>query len=92
MATIKYKGKDKEIKIDNKSLMAFELAGGSLGSFEESPISNSVKLICACLGLKGDPLDHANDLPPLQELSQQIAIAMEESGLSGEQESKKSNG
>ena len=93
MATINYKGESKEIKINNRALMAFELAGGKLSEFEANPVSNSIKLACACLGLKGDPLDHANDLPPLTELSESITQAMNESGLAGETPpTKKQNG
>jgi hypothetical protein len=89
MATIKYKGESKEIKITNRALMAFELAGGKLSDFENNPVSNSIKLACACLGIEGDALEHADDLPSLKEISDSISDALKESGLEGEQDPKK---
>jgi hypothetical protein len=83
MATIKYKGKETEIKIDNRAMMKFEMNGGSLSDFESKPVSCAVTLACACLDLDGDPLDHANDLPPLTEIAESVKEAMEESGLNG---------
>lgn len=93
MAKITYKGEEREIKITNKSMMSFEMAGGKLSEFEENPVSNSIKLVCACLGLKGDPLNYADDFPPLVELSECIRQAMDESGMTGEElEPKNDNG
>lgn len=94
MATIKYKGEDTEIVIDNRTMMRFELNGGSLTDFETKPVSCSITLACASLGLEGDPLDHANDLPPIAEIAEAVKLAMEESGLNNQQElnSKKGNG
>ena len=97
MATIKYKGKEKEIKIDNRAMMKFELDGGSMSDFETHPISASIRLACACLNLEGDPLDHANHLPPLKELPEVMQQAIQESGFldveeGSEQDSKKGNG
>tara|TARA_B100002019_G_scaffold289988_2_gene306742 strand:+ start:313 stop:594 length:282 start_codon:yes stop_codon:yes gene_type:complete len=83
MAKILYKGEEREIKIDNKSMMRFEMNGGSLSDFESKPVSCAVNLACACLDLEGDPLDHANDLPPLSDIAEAVKSAMEESGLNG---------
>ena len=87
MASITYKQEEVEVKITNKVLMKFELGGNSMSDFETKPVSASITLACCCLGLDGDPLDHADDLPPLNELAEQIRVIMEESGL-GEQTKK----
>jgi|TARA_R100000482_G_C5132509_1_gene153149 hypothetical protein len=96
MAKIKYKGKKVEAKIDNRAMMKFELNGGTIGQFETQPITASINLACACLGLEGDPLDHANDLPNLNELPAIMRDIIEESGLNKtedeEVDSKKENG
>ena len=92
MAKIKYKGEEKNIVVDNKAIMLFEINGGSIAEFDSKPIARSISLACACLGLKGDPLDHANDLPPMAELAESIKEAMAESGLTGETSEKKDNG
>ena len=81
MAKIKYKGKEVEAKIDNRAMMKFELNGGTIAQFETQPISASINLACACLGLDGDPLDHANHLPPLNELPNVMKKIIDESGL-----------
>lgn len=92
MAEITYKGKKVEVSVDNRTIMQFEMNGGNLSDFESKPISSSISLACACLGLSGDPLDHANDLLPMTELAEEIKVAMEESGLQGEQSEKKGDG
>lgn len=98
MAKIKYKGKQVEAKIDNRAMMKFELNGGSIGQFETQPITASINLACACLGLEGDPLEHANDLPPIKELPAIMKVIIDESGLNkteedeGEVDEKKENG
>ena len=81
MAKIQHKGEEKEIKIDNRTLLAFEMRGGSFSSFEAQPVLQSMLLACAALDLKGDPLDHANDLPALNELSEVMQEALAESGF-----------
>lgn len=88
MATITYKGKEKEIKIDNRAIMQFEMMGGNLASFEKQPVSSAIMLACAALGLKGDPLDHANHLPAMSLLPAVIQEAMKESGLNESAEGK----
>ena len=80
MANIRYKGKDVELKLSNKTMMKFEMNGGSFAKYEAEPVSQSVKLVCAALGLEGDPLDHADDLPPLAELAEVMKEALDESG------------
>ena len=97
MAKIKYKGKEKEIELDNRAMMKFELDGGAMSDFETHPIYASIRLACACLNLEGDPLDHANYLPPLKELPIVMQQAIEESGFidkeeESESERKKENG
>jgi len=59
-----------------------------LQEFETHPISSSIKLACACLNLIGDPLDHANHLPPLKELPEIMQKAIEESGFLDDSETK----
>ena len=85
MAKLKYKGKETDIVIDNRTLLAFELAGGSFSDFDDKPISASIKLACCALKLEGDPLDHANDLPNLNTLSTVMRKAIEESGFGDEE-------
>ena len=80
MATIRYKGKDVELKLSNRTLMKYEMNGGSFAKYEEEPVSQSVKLVCAALDLDGDPLDHADDLPPLTELAEVMKEALDDSG------------
>ena len=92
MATIKYKGKDKDIKITNRVMMAFEMSGGKLTEFETNPVTSAIKLACASLGLKGDPLDHADDFGSLAEISESIKDAMNESGLGEEIDEKNVDG
>jgi len=92
MAKITYKGEEKDIKVDNKAIMLFEINGGNISDFDSKPIASSISLACACLGLTGDPLEHANDLPPMAELAESIKEAMAGSGLSGETSEKKGNG
>lgn len=92
MAKINYKGKEVDIALTNRSLMQFEMSGGNLNGFESQPISSSILLACACLKLDGDPLDHADDLPPLAELAEAMKVVVEESGLTGEIEEKNEDG
>ena len=98
MAKIKYDGKLVSIKLDNRAMMKFELEGGSISDFESHPISASIRLACACLNLSGDPLEHANLLPPLKELPLVMQKVIAESGFldveeeKDEEETKKANG
>tara|TARA_B100002019_G_scaffold111531_1_gene95948 strand:- start:10817 stop:11095 length:279 start_codon:yes stop_codon:yes gene_type:complete len=92
MATITYKGEKKEVTVDNRAIMQFEMNGGNISEFDKKPISSAVSLACACLGLTGDPLEHANDLLPMAELAEEIKVCMEQSGLSGDDDPKKENG
>lgn len=84
MAKIKYKGKDQDIKITNRVMMSFELSGGKLTEFETNPVTSAIKLACACLNLKGDPLEHADNFGSLADISNSIKDAMDESGLGEE--------
>lgn len=81
MASVMYKGEEKELKIDNRALLAFEMNGGKFTDFDSSPIKASMLMACAALNLKGDPLDHANHLPPLSKLADVMKQALEESGF-----------
>lgn len=92
MATIKYKDEEKEITIDNRAIMSFEMMGGSLANFEAQPVTSSIMLACAALGLKGEPIEHANDLPPMKELPAIIQQAMNESGLGNGKAGKRKGG
>jgi hypothetical protein len=82
-ATIKHAGELKQLKFGNAALMRFERLGGDLSKFGEQPFTQAVSLVCAALALPGDPLDHADDLPPLTELIAVVKIALENSGLTG---------
>lgn len=84
MATITYKGEEREISINNRALMKYEMMGGSFSKFEVNPVSESVKLCCAALDLPGDPIDHANDLPSIQDLAEIMKDALSSSGYAGE--------
>ena len=92
MATIKYKGEQRDIKITNKVMMSFELSGGKLTDFETNPVTSAIKLACAGLGLKGDPLDHADDFGSLTDISESIKDAMNESGIGEEMDEKNVDG
>lgn len=82
MAKITYKGEQVDLKITNKTMMKFEMAGGSFSDFSSAPISQSIKFVCAALGLEGDPCDHADDFGKISDVSEAIKNALEESGFS----------
>ena len=85
--TILYKGEERILpKIGNSVLMRFEQQGGRLAKFEEQPLTTAVTLIACALGLPGDPLDHADDLPPFTELAAIVKDALESSGLTNTDE------
>jgi hypothetical protein len=84
MATIKYKGEDVSLKITNKTMMRFEISGGSFSDFSKSPISQSIKFVCSALDLKGDPIDHADDFGSMKEIADAIKDSLEESGFSAD--------
>ena len=86
MAKITYKGEQVDLKITNKTMMKFEMAGGSFSDFSSAPISQSIKFVCAALGLEGDPCDHADDFGKMTDISEAIKTALEESGFSASEE------
>lgn len=86
MAKIQYNGEEKDFTINNGVLMRFESLGGSLSLFKDQPVSQSIKLACASLELQGDPLDHANLLPPATKLAPLMKDALVESGFIEEDE------
>lgn len=86
MAKITYKGEQVDLKITNKTMMKFEMAGGSFSDFSSAPISQSIKFVCAALGLEGDPCDHADDFGKMTDISEAIKTALEESGFSSSEE------
>lgn len=85
MAKVLYKGEEKELKIDNRCLMNFEMAGGNLNDFQAKPFSTTIILTCCALGLDNDFAEHANHLPALNELTESLKQAMAESGFTGEE-------
>jgi len=91
--TILYKGQERLLpKISNKVLMRFEREGGTLAKFEEQPLTTAVTLIACALGLPGDPLDHADDLPPFTDLAVIVKDALESSGLTAVDEPGETDG
>ena len=83
MATIRYRGEDRELRIGNAALMRYEQAGGDLQRLIDgkAPVTEAVTLVCSALGLPGDPVDHADDLPPLTALVEAVKVALDEAGL-----------
>lgn len=85
---IAYKGESRELKIGNAAMMRFSRLGGSFEKLESDPVEQAITLACAALGLTGDPIDHADDFPPLAQLADPIKQAMErysgDSALPGE--------
>lgn len=86
MAKIRYKGKEVELVLNNRAMMKYEQLGGSFQKYDEQPVTQSVKLCCAALGLDGNPEDHADDLPPLQKLAEVMQEALSEGGYTGDEE------
>ena len=85
--TIAYKGDLRTVPtIGNKVLMQFERQGGRLSELEQLPVTTAVTLICCALGLPGDPIDHADDLPSLKVIAQTVKAALEASGLTGDED------
>lgn len=84
MAKVTYKGEERELKIDNRCLMNFEMAGGNLKDFESKPFSTTIILTCCALGLDNDFPEHANHLPSLEQLTESLKQAMQESGIAGD--------
>lgn len=75
--TITYKGELRELKIGNAAMMRFSRLGGSLDKLEADPVTQAITLACAALDLKGDPIDHADDFPPVFEMVEPIKTAVE---------------
>ena len=75
MNTITYKGvpRDLPATLKNSHLMRYEALGGKLQQFAAQPATEAVLLACAVLDLKGDPLTHADDLPPLVDLIEALS-------------------
>lgn len=84
MAKITHKGKEVDLIITNKTMMKFEMGGGSFQDFEKAPISQSIQFVCSALGLEGDPIEHADDFGSLNEIAESIKDALGESGFSDE--------
>ena len=75
--TISYRGEDRPLKIGNAAMMRFSRLGGSLEKLEADPVTQAITLACAALGLEGDPIDHADDFPPVFQLVEPIKAAVE---------------
>lgn len=75
--TITYKGELRELVIGNAAFMRFQRMGGDLTKLEADPISQAVTLACAALNLSGDPLDHADDFPPVPQWSEAAVAAVQ---------------
>ena len=84
--TITYKGERRELVIGNAAMMRFSRLGGSLEKLETDPVTQTITLACAALNLQGDPIDHADDFPPVFQLVEPIKQAVEiyNGGLPGE--------
>lgn len=74
--TIRYKGELRELVIGNGAFMRFRRMGGDLTQLEADPISQAITLACAALQLPGDPLDHADDFPPIPQWADQVMQAV----------------
>ena len=74
--TIKYKSEDRELKITNSTMMRFSRLGGDIQKLEGDPVAQAITLACAALNLAGDPIDHADDFPPIGQLADAISSAM----------------
>lgn len=83
---ILYKGTLHELQITNSTLMRFARLGGKLSNLEDDPVSESITLVCAALDLKGDPIEHADDFPPVIKLAPAVKCAIEiyNEGMPGE--------
>lgn len=73
---IYYKGERIELKVTNSVLMRFKRLGGDLAALETDPVSQAITLLCAALKLTGDPIDHADDFPPVAKIAEPIAQAV----------------
>jgi hypothetical protein len=74
---IYYKGERVPLKITNSVLMRFRRLGGELDKLESDPVSQAITLLCAALKLQGDPIDHADDFPPVAKVADSIRQAVE---------------
>ena len=74
--TILHKGQPREIVIGNAAMMRFRRLGGSLEKLEANPIDEAVTLACAALDLPGDPIDHADDFPPVPKFAEALVEAV----------------
>ena len=74
--TIKYKGKDCELKITNSAMMRFSRLGGDIKKLESDPVAQAITLVCAALDLKGDPIDHADHFPAVGQMGNALEAAL----------------
>lgn len=74
---ITYKGKPHTLKITNATMMRFTRAGGDFKQLESDPVAQAITLLCAALNLPGDPIDHADDFPPISQVVDGIKFAIE---------------
>lgn len=83
---ITYKGEQHPLKITNAVFIRFTRLGGSLQNLETDPVGEAITLLCAVLDLKGDPLEHADNFPPVPAIVQDVLDAVEvyQGGNSGE--------
>lgn len=81
---ISYKGERVPLVITNSVLMRFKRLGGDLAALESDPVSQAITLVCAALKLQGDPIDHADDFPPVARIAPLIAQAVAEYNGEGE--------
>jgi hypothetical protein len=56
--------------------MRFKRLGGDLAALETDPVSQAITLLCAALKLPGDPIDHADDFPPVAKVAESIGLAV----------------
>ncbi len=84
--TITYKGTLHKLRIGNAAMMRFSRLGGDLAALESEPVEQAITLACAALDLPGDPIDHADDFPPVAQFADMIKKAIEiyGQGLPGE--------
>lgn len=74
--TITHAGQLREMRIGNAAFIRFQRLGGDFQKLESDPVGQAITLACAALDLPGDPLDHADDFPPIPQWADQVMRAV----------------
>lgn len=80
--TLRYKGKNVPVKLDNGTLFRIELSGVDLRSLESSKTiaTDILKVGKAMLGIDGDLADCVDDLPPVKDITAAITNLSSDAG------------